>query len=136
MRRAAGKRICLFGFAFKADTGDTRETPALHIAQRLVEEKAEVIITDPKALQNAKTDLEGIDGITYEQDPYKAASGCDAIAVMTEWNLYRTLDYEAIYKSMSKPGFVFDGRNILDHQALYEIGFNVFPIGRPPLTHF
>lgn len=132
----AGKKICLFGFAFKADTGDTRETPALYIAKRLIEERAELIITDPKALQNARIDLGGIDGIVYEEDPYKAVVGCDAIAVMTEWNLYNKLDYVAIYKSMTKPSFIFDGRNILDHNQLYKIGFNVFPIGRPPLTHY
>lgn len=132
----AGKRICLFGFAFKADTGDTRETPALTIAKRLVEEKAELIITDPKALNNAKIDLDGIEGITYESDPYRAASGCDALAVMTEWKLYAELDYNRIYNAMAKPAFVFDGRNILDHKGLYEIGFNVFPIGRTPLTHY
>jgi UDPglucose 6-dehydrogenase len=132
----AGKRICLFGFAFKADTGDTRDTPALTIAKRLVEEKAELIITDPKAINNAKIDLNGINGITYEQDPYQAAAGCDALAVMTEWKLYTELDYNRIYNAMTKPAFVFDGRNILDHKGLYEIGFNVFPIGRTPLTHY
>jgi UDPglucose 6-dehydrogenase len=132
----AGKRICLFGFAFKADTGDTRETPALTIAKRLVEEKAELIITDPKALNNAMIDLDGFEGITYEPDPYRAAAGCDAIAVMTEWKLYAELDYDRIYDTMAKPAFVFDGRNILNHKALYKIGFNVFPIGRPALTHY
>ena len=132
----AGKRICLFGFAFKADTGDTRETPALTVAKRLVEEKAELIVTDPKALNNAMIDLNGIDGITYEEDPYRAAAGCDALAVMTEWKLYSELDYDRIYNAMAKPAFVFDGRNILDHKGLYEIGFNVFPIGRTPLTHY
>jgi len=132
----AGKRICLFGFAFKADTGDTRETPALYIAKRLVEERAELVITDPKALSNAKVDLTGADGITYEPDPYKAVSGCDALAVMTEWKLYATLDYKRVFKSMAKPAFVFDGRNILDHKALHKIGFNVFPIGKPALVHF
>ena len=132
----AGKRICLFGFAFKADTGDTRETPALYIARRLVEERAALTITDPQALRNAMIDLEGIAGITYEEDPYKAALDCDAIAVMTEWKLYTELDYEKIYKSMVKPAFIFDGRNILDHTKLYKIGFNVFSIGRTPLTHY
>lgn len=132
----AGKRICIFGFSFKADTGDTRETPAYTISRRLHEEKAELIITDPKALDNAKIDLHDIDGITYEPDPYKAARGCDAIAVMTEWKLYTELDYERIYDSMAKPAFVFDGRNILDHKKLHEMGFNVYPIGKPPLVHF
>ncbi len=133
----AGKKICLFGFAFKADTGDTRESPAILIAKRLIEERAEVVITDPQALINAKDDLEGATGnVTYVENPYEAAAGCCAIAVMTEWSLYRELDYGEIYGKMAKPAFVFDGRNILDHEALHEIGFNVFPIGKPPLTHY
>jgi len=55
---------------------------------------------------------------------------------MTEWKTYKTLDYQRIFKVMEKPAFVFDGRNILDHRALYEIGFNVFPIGKMPFKHF
>ncbi len=132
----AGKRICLFGFAFKANTGDTRESPAIFISKRLAEEKAELIITDPQALDNARFDLQELEGIHYEGDAYEAASGCDAIAVMTEWDIYKELDYERIYRSMTKPAFIFDGRNILDHKGLFEIGFNVLPIGKPPLTHF
>ena len=135
----AGKRICLFGFAFKANTGDTRESPAITITRRLVEEQAEVIITDPKALPNARIDIDGmgINGrIHYVEDPYEAAKGCDAIAVMTEWDLYRNLDYAKIHQSMSKPAFLFDGRNILDHKRCFETGFNVYPIGKLPLTHF
>ncbi len=133
----AGKKVCILGFAFKADTGDTRESPAIFIANRLAEENAELVITDPNALKNAIKDLDGIDGkISFEDDPYKAADGCDAIAVMTEWDVYKGLDFERIYESMTKPAFIFDGRNILDHQKLYHIGFNVFPIGKPALTHF
>ncbi|MBU0989664.1 MAG: nucleotide sugar dehydrogenase, partial [Proteobacteria bacterium] len=111
----ANKRICLFGFAFKADTGDTRESPANFVAKRLVEEKARVVITDPKALKNAAEDLEGVGGeISYVEDPYEASAGCSAIAVMTEWEIYAGLDFERIYRSMAKPAFIFDGRNILD----------------------
>ena len=133
----AGKRICLFGFAFKADTGDIRESPAITVARRVVEEKAELVITDPKALRNAMVDLKDVDGkIHYVEDPYEASEGCDAIALMTEWNLYKTLDYKKIYESMAKPAFIFDGRNILDHKRLYEIGFNVYPVGKPAFTHF
>ena len=132
----AGKRICIFGFAFKANTGDTRESPATFIAKRLAEEKAELVITDPKALQNAMIDLDGIEGkISYIEDPYEASAGCDAIGVVTEWGLYATLDFRRIYQAMVKPAFIFDGRNILDHKKLFEIGFNVFPLGKPPLTH-
>jgi len=133
----AGKTICLFGFAFKANTGDTRESSAIFIAKRLIEEKAQLAITDPKALKDAMTDLEDIDGkVRYVEDPYEASDGCDAIAVMTEWGIYEDLDFEKIYRSMAKPAFIFDGRNILDHKRLFEIGFNVFPIGKPALTHF
>ncbi|MDI6688646.1 MAG: nucleotide sugar dehydrogenase [Desulfobacterales bacterium] len=133
----AGKKICLFGFAFKANTGDTRESPAIYIARRLIEERAHLAITDPKALKNAKIDLKGLDeNVSYIDYPYEAASGSHAIAIMTEWDLYRDLDYEKIFKSMIKPAFIFDGRNIVDHKRLFEIGFNVYPIGKPVLTHF
>ncbi len=133
----ADKKICLFGFAFKADTGDTRESPAIFVARRLLEERANLVITDPKALGNAALDLQDVsECITFEEDPYRAAIDSDAIAVMTEWSLYKDLDYEKIFRFMNKPAFLFDGRNILDHKGLFHIGFNVFPIGKPPLTHF
>jgi UDPglucose 6-dehydrogenase len=131
----AGKKIAMFGFAFKKDTGDTRETPALHVAQQLAQEQAKITISDPKAIDNAKIDLAGINGISYEIDPYKAAQDAHAIAILTEWDLYKTLDYAKIYKSMVKPAMIFDGRNILDHQKLYKIGFNVYRIGKTPLLH-
>jgi UDPglucose 6-dehydrogenase len=131
------KKICLLGFAFKANTGDTRESPAIYIAKRLIEEKAELVITDPKALKRARIDLQNIDAnVKYVEDPYEAAAGSYAIAIMTEWDIYKDLNYEKIYNSMIKPAFFFDGRNIVDHQKLFEIGFNVFPTGKPALTHF
>jgi UDPglucose 6-dehydrogenase len=133
----AGKKIALFGFAFKANTGDTRESPAIYVAQGLLAEQAEVVITDPKALENARKDLKDFKkGLSYEPDPYKAARGAHAIAVLTEWDVYRDLDYRRIFKSMVQPAFIFDGRNILDHRSLYEMGFNVFAIGKSPLKHF
>jgi UDPglucose 6-dehydrogenase len=133
----ADKKIAIFGFAFKANTGDTRESAAIFITRQLLEERAVVAITDPWALDNARMDLKGIDrNVIYEPDPYKAAEGAYAVALVTEWEAFKTLDYERIYKSMKKPAFVFDGRNILDHKKLYEIGFNVYPIGKTQLTHF
>lgn len=132
----AGKRIALFGFAFKADTGDTRESPAIDVAKQLAEEHARIVITDPKALKNAKNDLRDcLDFVEFCDDPYEAAKGAHAIAIMTEWNDYKTLDYKKIYSQMEKPAFIFDGRNILDNKSLYEIGFNVFPLGTTPETH-
>jgi UDPglucose 6-dehydrogenase len=133
----AGKRIALFGAAFKANTADTRESPALAICRGLLEEWAEVVITDPYALENARADLgEAAERVVFEPDPYAAASGAYAIALLTEWPHFAELDYEAIHKSMVKPAFIFDGRNILDHQKLFAMGFNVYAIGKPPLTNF
>ena len=133
----AGKGICLWGFAFKANTGDTRESPAIFIARRLLEEQAEVVVSDPKALQNARSDLADMEGrVRFVEDPVSAAEGCHAIALLTEWDLYRGLDFQKIFQSMAQPAFIFDGRNILDHQRCFDIGFNVYPVGKPPLRHF
>jgi UDPglucose 6-dehydrogenase len=133
----ADKKICLFGFAFKANTGDTRESPAILIARRLLEEKAEIVITDPKAMRNARADMTGVNGkISFVEDPYMAAEECHAIALLTEWEIYRNLDFKKIYDTMAKPASIFDGRNILDHRRCFDIGFNVYPLGKPPLTHF
>jgi len=132
----AGKRIALFGAAFKANTSDTRESPALHICRALLEERADVVLTDPHALDNARADLgEEARRVTFEPDPYRAAVNAHAIALLTEWTLFSELDYETIYRSMAKPAFFFDGRNILDHRKLFQIGFNVHAIGKPSLLH-
>jgi len=133
----ANKKIALFGFAFKANTGDTRDSAAIYISRKLLEEQAHLAINDPQALDNARLDLQGIDQkVSYETDPYKAAQDAHAIAIITEWDQYKHLDYEKIFQTMKKPAFIFDGRNILDHQALFKIGFNVFPIGKTKLTQF
>jgi UDPglucose 6-dehydrogenase len=131
----AGKRIALFGAAFKANTDDTRESPALEVCRALLEEQANIVITDPYAMDNARYDLRDLaNRVTFEIDPYIAANKAHAIAILTEWSLYTQLDYERIYNSMVKPAFIFDGRNLLDHKKLYEMGFNVYSIGKPPFT--
>jgi UDPglucose 6-dehydrogenase len=133
----AGKRIALFGFAFKANTGDTRESPAIYVTKKLLNEMANVAISDPKALENAKIVLkECKENVEYCSDPYVAAKNAHAIAVLTEWECYKTLDYKKIFESMEKPAFIFDGRNTLPHKELFEIGFNVIPLGMPELSHF
>ncbi|MBI3303330.1 MAG: nucleotide sugar dehydrogenase [Deltaproteobacteria bacterium] len=133
----AGKKIALFGFAFKADTGDTRESPAISVARGLLEERAHIVITDPQALENARQDFKDVEeGLSFEADPYRAAAGAHAVALLTDWNLYKDLDYQRILRSMEHPAFLFDGRNILDHKKLFDLGFNVFPIGKAPLKHF
>lgn len=79
----------------------------------------------------------GMDGeIAFEVDPYEAADGASAILLVTEWDEFKRLDYDIIYKKMRKPALIFDGRNILDHQRLFKIGFDVYPIGKASLTHY
>lgn len=132
----AEKKIAVLGFAFKADTSDTRETPGIRIIRELVAEKAQVIVSDPKALDNARKDLSDLgDAVTYEPDPYKAAEDAYAVALLTDWPEYKELDWKKIFDKMVQPAFVFDGRNHLNHKALFSIGFNIYPIGKAPLSH-
>jgi len=120
----------LFGLAFKSDTGDTRDSPAITIAEGLVREQAEVVIHDPKASSA------GIPGVSFVQTPYEAAAWAHAVLLLTNWKEYVELDYARIFDSMQKPAFLFDGRNLLDHHKLHAMGFNVYPVGKPALEHF
>lgn len=139
----SGKKIALFGFAFKKDTGDTRETPSIDVSRFLLQERAKIAIHDPQvSKEQICADFAEHDVLAESQkfddyveccldDAYGAAKGAHAIAVMTEWDVFKTYDYQKMYDSMSKPAFVFDGRNVLDHQALMKIGFEVYAIGKP-----
>jgi len=132
----AGKTITMLGFAFKQDTGDTRDSPAIPLCEKLVGENAIVRIHDPKALENARIELKNLKGdVSFVEDVYEAADGAHALALVTQWDEYRELDYEKIHERMAEPAFIFDGRNHLDHEKLYKIGFNVFPLGKSPLKH-
>ena len=132
------KKIAVLGFAFKANTGDTRESQAITVCRSLLDEKAVIAIYDPKANVNASIDLADCDqnAIEYCNDAYSAVAGAHAVLLLTEWEEFKELDFERIYTMMAKPAFIFDGRNILDQQSLYKIGFNVYQIGKIPLTHF
>lgn len=135
-----GKRIAMLGFAFKKDTNDTRETAAMYVGRDLLDEQAVLAIHDPKVspdqmfkdLKESKTDADGNPNKQIEicEDPYVAAKGAHGLAIMTEWDSFKELDFKKIYDEMYKPAFIFDGRNILDHGKLREIGFEVFAIGR------
>ncbi|PCJ60906.1 MAG: UDP-glucose 6-dehydrogenase [Planctomycetota bacterium] len=136
-RTLSGKKICILGFAFKANTSDTRESPAISITKKLLEERAEISISDPKAIENAKKDLADLEGkISFTEDPYEASKGAHSLLILTEWDIYKDLDYQKIYDHMEKPAFLFDGRSIIDRQKCYDIGFNVFTIGTSSLKHF
>src|SRR5574344_461922 len=127
----AGKRIAVFGFAFKANTGDTRESPANLVVRDLLEEQAHPVVTDPKAIPDAKRDLKDVlDKVLFVEDEYKAAEKAHAVVICTEWQQYSKLDWQRIYDNMEKPAFVFDGRYILDAGALRQIGFEVISVGK------
>jgi UDPglucose 6-dehydrogenase len=127
----AGKKVAVFGFAFKADTSDTRESPAIAITKMLAEERANITITDPQALVHVKEDLgELADKVKTTEDPYEAARDADAVILLTEWKQFKALDYRKIFDGMRKPAFIFDGRNVLDHAALRALGFEVRALGK------
>jgi UDPglucose 6-dehydrogenase len=127
----AGKRIAVFGFAFKANTNDTRESPAHLVVRELLEEHALPVITDYKALPDAKRDLSDVlDKVQLTEEPYEAAKDAHAILLCTEWKQFAELDWQKIYDLMSKPALVFDGRNILDDEKLKKIGFEFMSIGK------
>ncbi len=126
----ANKKLAIFGFAFKANTSDTRESPAIAITKMLAAEKAQIAITDPKALGHVAEDLgELASRVVTTADPYEAARDADAIILLTEWEQFKGLDYDKLYKAMRKPAFLFDGRNVLDHAKLRRIGFEVKGVG-------
>jgi UDPglucose 6-dehydrogenase len=128
------KKIAFFGFAFKKDTNDTRESAAISIAGDLLEESANVVIFDPKVSEaQIRKDLDvAVDNekVSIADDPYEAARDADAILVLTEWDIFKSLDFTKIYETMRKPAFIYDGRNILDIEALRQIGFDAQSIGR------
>lgn len=127
----SGKRIAIYGFAFKKDTNDTRESPAISVCRDLLSEQAHLAIYDPQVpAGQICADLGDAENVDICQDPYSAAKGAHAVAVLTEWDEFQTLDFQQIYDGMSKPACLFDGRNILDLSVLQDIGFRVFGTGK------
>jgi UDPglucose 6-dehydrogenase len=134
----SGKKIAILGFAFKKDTNDTRESPAIGVCRDLLAEQAKVAIYDPKVPEDeilrdlgiATDDAKARASVTICSEPYAALEGSHAIAVLTEWDEFKTLDFERVHETMPKPAFIFDGRNILDLAKLRAIGFTAFGIGK------
>jgi UDPglucose 6-dehydrogenase len=135
----SGKTIAFLGWAFKKDTNDTRESAAIYVADSLVDEQATVKVYDPKvnATQmqsdlnylNTRSESENNKYLKTENDPYTAMEGAHGIAVLTDWDEFKTYDWQRIYDGMQKPAFIFDGRNVLDPQTLEKIGFLYKGIG-------
>lgn len=144
-----GKKITILGYAFKKDTGDVRETPSMFILRDLLQESARVHIYDPEVTrEDMWVEMDYTCGVNHENTPgldesvitetdvYAACEGSHALCILTEWDEFKTLDYEKIYKSMAKPAFVFDGRNILEHSKLRDMGYEVHAIGKPDPNKF
>ncbi|KAK4856190.1 hypothetical protein QYF36_015010 [Acer negundo] len=146
----SGKKIAVLGFAFKKDTGDTRETPAIDVCKGLLGDKSRLSIYDPQVTEDQiQRDLSmkkfdwdhpihlqpmspsAVKEVTVVWDAYQATKDAHGICILTEWDDFKTLDYQKIFDNMQKPAFIFDGRNILDVAKLREIGFIVYSIGKP-----
>lgn len=135
----SGKKIAFLGWAFKKDTNDTRESAAIYVADALMQEQAQIAVYDPKVEHpQVLSDLNYLETrdaasnaalVTSFGDPYAACHEAHAIAIMTEWDEFKTYDWQKIYDSMLKPAFIFDGRNILDAEAMRAIGFHYQGIG-------
>jgi UDPglucose 6-dehydrogenase len=131
----SGKKITMLGWAFKKDTNDTRESAAINIAQNLMAEQANIAVFDPKVLEKQiKQDLTVLDEknlnlVNVYNNAYDACLDSHAIAIVTEWDEFKTYNWQKIYDNMLKPAFIFDGRNILDKKQLTEIGFNYIAVG-------
>lgn len=148
----SGKKVAVLGFAFKKDTGDTRETPAIDVCKGLVGDKALLSIYDPQVTEEqVKRDLAmrkfdwdhpphlqpnmgpttATTDVTVCLDVYEATKEAHAVCILTEWDEFKSLDYKKIFDGMRKPAFVFDGRNVVDVDMLRDIGFIVYSIGKP-----
>lgn len=142
----SGKKIAFLGWAFKKDTNDTRESAAIYVAWQLLQDKAEIHVYDPKVskeqmlkdldylaeqnLEFSKIKDQLFSNLVVHDEPYSAMANAHAIAILTEWDEFKTYDGQKVYNNMIKPAFVFDGRNILDAEKLKEIGFEYKSIGK------
>lgn len=124
----SGKKIGIWGLAFKPNTDDIREAPALYTIDSLLKAGAEVVVFDPEAIQNIRN-IYG-DKITYAKDQYSCVEGVDCLAILTEWNVFRTPDFEKLEGLMTNK-IIFDGRNVFDPVKMQDLGFTYFSIGRP-----
>ena len=135
----SGKKILFYGWAFKKDTNDTRESAAIYVADELMDEKAEIVVYDPKVTEaQIYDDLDYLATrapeenrrlLTVAKDSMETTKDAHAIAILTEWDEFKNYDWEAIYNNMLKPAFVFDGRRILNKSKMEKIGFDYYTIG-------
>jgi len=124
----AGKTIGIWGLAFKPNTDDIREAPALEMIDALLAAGATVKTFDPEAMPNVQKTIGDI--VTYAADPYKAVEGADALIIATEWNEFRTPDFEKLEKLLVNKA-IFDGRNLFEPANMKSRGYHYVSIGRP-----
>lgn len=122
-----GKRIAVWGLAFKPDTDDIREAPSLYLIEKLLEEGATICAFDPEAMDNVKSVLGN--RIEYAADEYAVLSNCDALLICTEWSIFRNPDFEKIKRGLNDL-VIFDGRNLFDTEEMNNKGFYYSSIGR------
>jgi UDPglucose 6-dehydrogenase len=126
----SGKRFAVWGLAFKPETDDMREAPAIYIIQELVKRGASVTAFDPKAMKEAKEHyLKDLAGVSYVNQKYEAVHGADALILLTEWKTFRSPDFEQIKESLNEP-VIFDGRNQYNEKVLSKMGFAYYQIGK------
>ena len=127
------------GWAFKKDTNDTRESAAIYVADYLLNEQAEIVVYDPKVkTEQIYADLDYLNTRSSEENKakvrvvntaYEAAKDAHAVAVLTEWDEFKELNWKKIYDDMLKPAFLFDGRRLLERETKEKIGFEFYAIG-------
>jgi UDPglucose 6-dehydrogenase len=122
-----GVRLALWGLAFKPNTDDIREAPALHLIEALTKEGAQIMAFDPEAMNNVKRLLGDV--IEYAANPYAALDGADALVIATEWSEFRTPDFDRISQTI-KNKVIFDGRNLFDVKQMKSLGYHYESVGR------
>jgi UDPglucose 6-dehydrogenase len=123
-----GKRLGILGLAFKGGTDDIRESPAMLLVQELLREGCRICAYDPAAMERAKEVLKS--GVEFASDAYEAATGADALLILTEWEDFAALDLDRL-RTLVKYPIVLDGRNLYDPAVMVEHGFSYYSVGRP-----
>ena len=126
----AGRTIAVWGLAFKPNTDDIREAPALYIMDELIEAGATIKAFDPEAMEKIK-EIYG-DKITYASNQYEALEGSDALAIITEWSVFRTPDFDKVVSALGNRA-IFDGRNLYDLHKMTSLDIHYESIGRSPI---
>ena len=138
-KNISDKKIAFLDGPLKKDTNDSRESASIYVAKSLIEEEAKISVYDPKVKEkkvlndlknlNCNNNIKYDEKVNVHSDPYLAAKDSHAIAILTEWDEFKTYDWK-IFSIMKKPAFIFDGRNIINAKKLEKLGFIPYSIGK------